>query len=84
MALCLLLQCLREWFCCITFAALTNLKKMLKEIMKERTASPPKPQEKVFIDFLMEKRDVYTESMILADSLTYLVGGIHPTGYCKL
>lgn len=61
--------------------ALTNLKKMLQEVMKERKASPPKPQEKVFIDFLMEKSDVYTESMILADSLTYMVGGIHPTGY---
>ncbi|KAJ8024896.1 Cytochrome P450 20A1 [Holothuria leucospilota] len=60
--------------------SLKTLKEMVKDIVKLRQESPPQPHERAFIDVLMDHTDLYPESTLLNEAMTYLVGGLQTSG----
>ena len=67
-----------------SFVALNAIKGMVKDIIKQRNENPPQPHERAFIDVLMDHTAMYSENKLLADAITYLIGGSHTSGNCKL
>lgn len=61
-------------------SALRTIKEMVKEIIKQRQENPPQPHERAFIDVLMDHTDMYPESTLLDDAMSYMIGGFHTSG----
>ncbi|KAJ8024897.1 Cytochrome P450 20A1 [Holothuria leucospilota] len=59
--------------------ALQTIKEMVKDIIKEKQQTIS--QQKAFIDILINRSDIYPESTLLADAISYMVGGFHNSGY---
>ncbi|XP_071812073.1 cytochrome P450 20A1-like [Apostichopus japonicus] len=61
--------------------ALKELKKMIKEAVKERQANPPKSNQKAFIDVILENSSTYSDATMISEAMSIMVEGFHTSGY---
>ena len=55
---------------------------IIKRIVKHRKAHPPEHGEELLLDLVLDYSD--DEEFQFSDSLTFIIGGFHTTGNCKL
>ncbi|XP_067944121.1 cytochrome P450 20A1-like [Watersipora subatra] len=58
---------------------LARMRKVVKGIIQQREEAEVEPEQKIFIDSLLDNYD--NEDMLFSDVLSYLIGGSHTTGF---